>query len=49
MARNLMQVWVIQGWLVVADASRRKRAYALSPIYRQSIGDLSAMPSLRME
>lgn len=45
MARNLMQEWVIQGWLIVADHSRRRRAYALSAIYRQSIGGLSAMPS----
>jgi Fic family protein len=35
MARNLMQEWVEQGWLLVADDSRRKRAYKLSAIYRQ--------------
>ena len=35
MARNLMQAWVGQGWLVMADDSRRKRAYKLSAIYRQ--------------
>ncbi len=35
MARNLMQAWVEQGWLIVADTSRRKRAYKLSAQYRQ--------------
>ena len=35
MVRNLMQEWVAQGWLLVADDSRRKRAYKLSAIYRQ--------------
>jgi len=35
MARNLMQEWVEQGWLLVADDSRRKRAYKLSALYRQ--------------
>ena len=35
MARNLRQAWVEQGWLLVADGSRRKRAYKLSEIYRQ--------------
>jgi hypothetical protein len=44
MARNLLQEWVAAGWLVVAQASRRSRAYALSAIYRQYIGNLSAMP-----
>ena len=43
MARVLLQEWVQQGWMVVADASRRKRAYELSAIYRQYIGGLSAM------
>ena len=38
MARNLMQQWVAQGWLLVANESRRKRAYELSAVYRQSIG-----------
>lgn len=49
MARNLMQAWVGQGWLVIANASRRKRAYELSAIYRQFIGRLSAMPSKKRE
>jgi transposase len=35
MARNLMQEWVEQGWLIMADTSRRKRAYKLSAQYRQ--------------
>ena len=43
MARVLQSQWVGDGWLVVLDASRRKRAYALSADYRQFIGSLSAM------
>ena len=43
MARNLLRDWVEQGWLQVAEPSRRKRTYALSAIYRQYIGSLSAM------
>ncbi len=43
MARNLLQDWVDDGWLVVADPSRRNRAYTLSAIYRQYIGNLTAM------
>jgi Fic family protein len=42
-ARNLVQGWVADGWLVVADPSKRKRAYGLSAIYRQYIGSLTAM------
>jgi Fic family protein len=45
MARVLLSQWVGDGWLVVADPSRRKRAYALSAEYRQFIGTLSAMPA----
>jgi len=44
MARNLLQGWVDDGLLVVVDASKRKRAYGLSAIYRQYIGNLTAMP-----
>ncbi len=44
MARNLLQGWVADGWLEVADLSRLKRAHALSAAYRQYIGSLSAMP-----
>ncbi len=43
MARNLLQAWVDDGWLVVVDPSKRKRAYGLSAIYRQYIGSLTAM------
>ncbi|HEY54569.1 MAG TPA: Fic family protein [Caldilineae bacterium] len=43
MARNLLRDWVEQGWLLVAEPSRRKRSYALSAVYRQHIDSLSAM------
>lgn len=43
MARNLVQDWVAEGWLVVAQASNRSRAYGLAEAYRQYIGNLSAM------
>jgi len=43
MARVLVGNWVNDGWLVVAQASRRNRAYALSAEYRQFIGSLSAI------
>ena len=43
MARLLLKDWVGQGWLMMADSSRRKRAYILSAIYRQLIGNLSAI------
>ena len=42
MARNLLKGWVDDGWLEVADSSRRGRAYSLSAVYRQYIGSLSA-------
>jgi len=35
MARNLLKQWVEDGWLEVADSSRRARNYTLSAIYRQ--------------
>ncbi|MBA7562804.1 hypothetical protein ES708_04457 [subsurface metagenome] len=38
MARVLLVQWVKDGWLVVADPSRRKRSYELTAIYRQYIG-----------
>ncbi len=38
MARELLRVWVDDGWLVKANASNRARAYALSANYRQYIG-----------
>ena len=43
MARVLLGRWVEDGWLEVADPSRRARAYLLSASYRQFIGSLSAM------
>jgi Fic family protein len=39
MARNLLRDWVEQGWLIVAQPSNRKRAYTLSAMYRQFIGN----------
>jgi Fic family protein len=44
MARVLLNGWVEDGWLVVADPSKRGRSYELSAIYRQYIGRLSATP-----
>jgi Fic family protein len=41
-ARLLLQRWVEEGWLVVADPSRKARGYELSAVYRQFIGNLSA-------
>ncbi len=46
MVRVLLLQWVAEGWLVVIDPSRRKRAYELSATYRQSIGNLTAMTVL---
>lgn len=43
MARYLLQGWVDDGLLVIADPSKRKRAYELSAIYRQYIDSLTAM------
>ncbi len=43
MARNLLQEWVAEGWLLVNDPSKRGRRYALSAIYRQYVGSLSAI------
>ncbi|MCI0478431.1 MAG: hypothetical protein L0Y55_19485, partial [Anaerolineales bacterium] len=42
MARVLLNQWVNEGWLVIADPSNRKRAYTLSAKYRQFIGNMSA-------
>jgi len=44
MARVLLNGWVEDGWLAVKDPSKRGRSYELSAIYRQYIGNLSAMP-----
>jgi hypothetical protein len=35
MARELLRQWVEDGWLLIADPSRRGRAYELSAGYRQ--------------
>jgi hypothetical protein len=43
MARNLLKGWTKDGWLEMAEPSRRTRAYSLSAIYRQYIGSLSAI------
>ena len=45
MARVLLTKWVEDGWLTIADPSRRKRAYDLTANYRQYMGNLSAMQS----
>ena len=39
MARVLRGRWVEDGWLEVADLSRRARAYVLSAIHRKFIGN----------
>lgn len=39
MARNLLGTWVKEGWLEVANPSRRARAYSLSALHRQLIGN----------
>ncbi|MBI4551527.1 MAG: Fic family protein, partial [Candidatus Latescibacteria bacterium] len=44
MARVLLRGWVSEGWLKVTHASNRARGYELSAIYRQYIGNLSAIP-----
>jgi Fic family protein len=38
MARDLMSRWVQEGFLEVADPSRRARSYSLSAVYRRFIG-----------
>lgn len=42
-ARVLLRKWVDEGWLEVADSARRTRSYALSAVYRQFIGNPSAV------
>ncbi len=41
-ARLLLQRWTEEGWLVVANPSRRGRLYGLSASYRQVIGNSTA-------
>jgi Fic family protein len=43
MTRLSLNIWVKDGWLVIANPSNRKRAYGLSVIYRQYIDSFSAM------
>ena len=43
MVRVLVQKWVKDGWLVVAQSSKRARAYGLAESYRQFIGSLTAI------
>lgn len=42
MVRILLKEWVKNGWLIIADSSKRGRAYFLSAIYRQFIGNSTA-------
>lgn len=39
MVRILLQGWVKDGWLIVANTANRSRSYKLSAIYRQFIGN----------
>jgi len=43
MVRVLLQDWVREGLLTIAEPSRRTRAYGLSAVYRQFIGNPSAI------
>ncbi len=49
MVRLLLNGWVADGWLIVAETSKRKRSYKLSAIYRQYIDSLSAMHEVKEE
>jgi Fic family protein len=42
-SRLLLQKWTEEGWLVVANPSRRGRVYELSASYRQVIGNSTAI------
>jgi Fic family protein len=42
-ARLLLQKWTEDGWLIVANPSRRGRVYELSASYRQLIGNSTAV------
>jgi len=46
MARKLLKDWVKEGWLEIADPSRRGRSYTLSVSYRQFNGNLTAMDGM---
>ncbi len=43
MARKLLKDWVKEGWLEIADPSKRGRCYTLSVSYRQFNGNLTAI------
>jgi Fic family protein len=47
MARNLLGDWVAHGWIEVARASRKTRAYRLSATYRQYIGSATEQGTSR--
>lgn len=49
MSRILLQKWVKDGWLVVADTANRSRSYSLSATYRQLIGNLSVNYPVRKD
>jgi len=40
--RNLLASWVNEGWLDIANPSRKLRRYRLSAVYRQFIGKITA-------
>jgi hypothetical protein len=40
MMRILMQQWVEDGWLTIANTSNRSRSYGLSVNYRQFVGNV---------
>jgi hypothetical protein len=42
MMRILMQQWVEDGWLNIANASNRSRSYGLSANYRKFVGNVMA-------
>ncbi len=46
-ARLLLQRWTEEGWLIVANPSRRGRVYELSAAYRQLIGNSTAADNPR--
>jgi MarR-like DNA-binding transcriptional regulator SgrR of sgrS sRNA len=42
MVRLLLKKWTQEGWLIESNPSNRARAYQLSAIYRQFVGNPSA-------
>ena len=47
MARILVQGWVKAGWLVMAQASKKARAYGVAESYRQFIGKRAARGAMK--